>query len=142
MKAERARALAPEDEGLDARDRNRAASLADEGGAAGAIVERQESRPPRTPSASPIAAAFAAAAGALAAIVAWRMLEEVTMKSASMPTPSKPTPRPRPDPWRAPAKPSLPREEDGSSTLGAFDDDCETPARPRPVPAELLGRER
>jgi hypothetical protein len=34
-------AIAPESEGLDARDRERAASLADEGGAAGASVERQ-----------------------------------------------------------------------------------------------------
>jgi hypothetical protein len=144
MTTERVLAFAPENEGLDARDRERAASLADEGGAAGAIVERQESRqesrPPRTPSA--IAVAFAAAAGVLAAIMAWRLREEVTMKSASMPTPM-PTPRPRPDPPRAPeAKPWLPREDDGWNRLAAFDDDCETPARPFRVPAELLEGQR
>ncbi len=133
-------ALVPENEGLDARDRERAASLADEGGAAGAILERQERRPPRTPSA--IAGAFAAAAGVLAAIVAWRVLEEVTMKSASMPT-AMPKAKPRPEPPRAPeAKRFLPREDDGWNRLAAFDDDCETPARPFRVPAELLERER
>jgi len=127
-------ALAPENEGLDARDRDRAASLADEGGAAGAILERQESRPPRTPP-SPIAVAFAAAAGVFTAIVAWRLLEEVTMKSAYMPTP-----KPRPDPPQAPGtKPERPREDDGWRHVAVFDDDCATPARPRPVPAELEG---
>jgi len=140
MTTERVLAFAPENEGLDARDRERAASLADEGGAAGAIVERQESRPPRTPSA--IAVACAAAAGVLAAIVAWRLREEVTMKSASMPT-AMPTPRPRPDPPRAPeAKRLLPREDDGWNRFAAFDDDCETPARPFRVPAELLEGQR
>lgn len=136
MTTGRVLAFAPENEGLDARDRNRAASLADEGGAAGAIVERQESRPPGTP--SPIAVAFAAAAGVLTAIVAWRLLEEVKMKNASMPTPM-----PRPDPPQAAgAKPERPREDAWSRNVAVFDDDCATPARPRPVPAELLEGER
>lgn len=126
-------AIAPESEGLDARDRERAASLADEGGAAGASVERQERRPPRTP--SPVSAVFAAAAGFLAAIAAWRLLEEVTMKTASMPTPSA-----RPDRLRAPwANPERPPEHDAWSEFAAFDDDCVTPAKPTPVPAELRG---
>jgi hypothetical protein len=126
-------ALAPEDEGLDARDRDRAGSLADEGGAAGAIVKRQESRPLRTP--SPIAVVFAAAAGVLAAIVAWRLLEEVTMKNASMPTP-----KPHPEAPKAPgAKPERRREDDGSRSVAVIDDDCATPTRPFRVPAELEG---
>lgn len=70
--AKAAPAPAPETEGLDALDRDRAASLADEGGAAGAIVESQESQPPQV--ISPIAVALTAAAGVLTAIVAWRLL--------------------------------------------------------------------
>ena len=68
--------MAARADGLNALDRERAASVADEGGAAGAIAERQESQPP--PSLSPIAVALAGAAGVLMAIVAWRLLEGVT----------------------------------------------------------------
>jgi hypothetical protein len=90
-------------------------------------------RPPRTP--SPVSAVFAAAAGFRAAIAAWRLLEEVTMKTASMPTPSA-----RPDRLRAPwAYPERPPEHDAWSEVDAFDDDCVTPAKPTPVPAELRG---
>jgi len=126
-------APALEADGLNALDRDRAASLADEGGAAGAIVERQESPAPRT--LSPSAVVLTAAAGALTAIVAWRLLEEMTMKKAS-----KTTPKPRPRPPQAPGtKPEQPREDDGSLKTAVLDDDSATPARPFPVPADAEG---
>ena len=131
---------APEIEGFDALDRDRAASLADEGGAAGAIVERQESRPPRT--LYPVAVALAAVAGMLTAIVAWRLLEEITMKNASMPTPEPRPHRPQAPRLAPRAEPERPREDDGSRNTAELDDDCATPARPIPVPAELLEGER
>lgn len=68
-------APAPETEGLDALDRDRAASLADEGGAAGAIVESQESQESQPQRAvNPIAVALTVTAGVLTALVAWRLL--------------------------------------------------------------------
>ena len=65
----------PETEGLDALDRDRAASLADEGGAAGAIVEaRRATRSQPQRAVNPIAVALTVTAGALTALVAWRLL--------------------------------------------------------------------
>lgn len=133
-------APALEADGLDGLDRDRAASLADEGGTAGAIVERQESRVPRT--LSPSAVVLTTAAGVLTAILAWRLLEEMTMKKAPKTT-AKPRPRPPQAPRQAPrAEPERPREDDGSRNTAELDDDCATPARPIPVPAELLEGER
>jgi hypothetical protein len=74
----------------------------------------------------------------LTAIVAWRLLEEMTMKKA--PTT---TAKPRPHPPQAPrAEPERPREDDGSRKIAVVDDDGATPARPIPVPAELLEGQR
>lgn len=86
--------MAAESDGLNALDRNRAASLADEGGAAGAITERQESRPPGSP--SPAAMVLAGAAGLLVAIVAWQLLEELTMRKTPPRRKSDAFPRPVP----------------------------------------------
>ena len=94
---------APHTSGLDALDRDRAASLADEGGAAGALVESQEGpesdegqkdpgsleKPKKKPVrpgnqrslkshsqsvVSPIGAALTVAVGMLTGIVVWRLV--------------------------------------------------------------------
>jgi opacity protein-like surface antigen len=84
-----------------------------------------------------MAVALTAAAGALAAIVAWRLLEEMTMKHTFI---MRPTPEPRPHPQQAAAaEPELPREDDESTKTAAFDEECATPARPRPVPGRSGG---
>jgi hypothetical protein len=103
--------MATRADGLNALDRERAASVADEGGAAGAIAERQEGQPP--PSLSPIAVALAGAAGVLMAIVAWRLLEGVTRKA-----------------------PLHLRASDAPRKVAVFAEESPTPARPRSVPRD------
>jgi len=62
---------APRTDGLDALDRDRAASLADEGGAAGARIQGEEGGDEPPPRLVPFLVGLVAAAGLAAAMLLW-----------------------------------------------------------------------
>jgi hypothetical protein len=113
-------------DGLDALDRDRAASLADEGGRAGAVLAGGEVLPRRSVSARALGAACFAFA---ALLVLWH--EEVSMKRR--------TPKPRRDPDRRNPAPPAQREDPRNPLVPLHgegedvDDTTPTPARPLPA---------
>jgi hypothetical protein len=113
-------------DGLDALDRDRASSLADEGGRAGAVVEGGEVLPRRSASAR----ALGAACIALAALLVL-LHEEVSMKRRTPKLRRVPDRRNPPPPAQRedPRNPPAPLYSEGED----MDDTTPTPARPLPA---------
>lgn len=139
---------APESAGLNAMDRERAASLADEGGASAAAFESAsaaafESRDSK-PSIVRPGNGWRIAAFALGVLAAWRMarperrrrLGEREMKEAwTAVLSNRPIPGSSPDVRkkrrRSPGSPD--KESRRHPETPAFDENCDTPARPLPA---------